>query len=71
MKHRWHVRCVSLDGTVRYEAGYLFKRNALEDAHRLASPLYDVIVERADGSVLLVWPHSPPPAVFRRLEHGT
>ena len=54
------LRCISVDGRVRFEAGYWFRRNALEDARRLASRLYDVEVSRVDGSVILVWPHTPP-----------
>ena len=59
MSQRWVLRCVSVDGHVQYEAQYWFKRNALEDARRLASPLYDVEVSRMDGTVILVWPRTP------------
>lgn len=60
---------MSLDGTVRYEATYLFRRSALEDAGRLSSVLYDVLVEDTKGRHRpLIWPHTPPDVLLARLD---
>lgn len=65
---RWRMRCVAIDGEVVFDRAYLFRRNAVEDAERLASPLYDVFVERTNGKGRpMLWPHTPPDQFMRQL----
>lgn len=51
MMKRWVVSYVAVDGTVQdHKDRFFFRFNADACAHRMASPLYDVVMERSDGS---------------------
>lgn len=63
------VRCVTPAGKEQYRAEYLFRRSAVEDAGRLSSVLYDVLVEDRKGRHRpLIWPHTPPQVLLARLD---
>lgn len=67
--HRWSAVVVSIDGERQHHTHHVLRGAALVEAAKLASPFYDVFVERARTGLdrMLVFPHTAPEDLARIL----
>lgn len=64
MTKRWRIVCVDLHGGTIAELVFWTRRGATAYGRRLASPFYDVVLERRDGTRRVTLSTLIPPEEF-------